>query len=77
MNFTSYLNVTVLKDLEYQLYQTAIELDVALKMTQLFNTSEGKLLIKVAKFVYLGMKEYSSLPDVVSEESDNVDLICH
>ena len=44
-----------------------------LNMSQLSNT---KLLIKVAKFVYFGMKEYTSLPDVVSEEIDNVDLIC-
>ena len=35
-----------------------------------------KLLIKVAKFVYFGMKEYTSLPDVVSEEINNVDLNC-
>ena len=30
LNFTSYLNVMVLKNLEYQLYQNTIELDVAL-----------------------------------------------
>ena len=30
MNFISYLNVVVLKNLEYQLYQNTIELDVAL-----------------------------------------------
>ena len=35
-----------------------------------------ELLIKVAKFVYFGMKEYTSLSDVVSEEIDNVDLNC-
>ena len=32
--------------------------------------------MKVAKFVYLGMKEYASLPDVVREEIDIVDLNC-
>ena len=47
-----------------------------LKMTQLLNTNDRKLLIKVAKFVYLGMKEYAPLPDVVSEKIDNVDLNC-
>ena len=47
-----------------------------LKMSQLLNTNDRKLLIKVAKFVYFGMKEYTSLPDVVSEEIDNVDLNC-
>ena len=35
-----------------------------LKMTQLLNTNDRKLLMKVAKFVHLGMKEYTSLPDV-------------
>ena len=40
------------------------------------NIYDRKLLIKVAKFVYFGMKEYTSLPDVVSEEIDNVDLNC-
>ena len=30
--------------------------------------------MKVAKFVYLGMKEYTSLPDVVSENIDTADL---
>ena len=47
-----------------------------LKITQLLNTNERKLIIKVAKFVYLCMKEYTFLPDVVSEEIDNVDLNC-
>ena len=47
-----------------------------LKMSQLLNTNDRKLLIKVAKFVYFGMKEYTSLPDGVSEEIDNVDLNC-
>ena len=47
-----------------------------LKMSQLLNTNDRKLLIKVAKFVYFGMKEYTSFPDVVSEEIDNVDLNC-
>ena len=51
-------------------------LPVQLKMSQLLNTNDRKLLIKVAKFVYFGMKEYTSLPDVVSEEIDNVDLNC-
>ena len=45
-------------------------------MTQLLNTNDRKLLIKVAKFVYLGMKEYTSLPGVVSGDIDNVDLNC-
>ena len=47
-----------------------------LKMSQLLNTNDRKLLIEVAKFVYFGMKEYTSLPDDVSEEIDNVDLNC-
>ena len=47
-----------------------------LKMSQLLNTNDRKLLIKFAKFDYFGMKEYISLPDVVSEEIDNVDLNC-
>ena len=47
-----------------------------MKMSQLLNTNDRKLLIKVAKFVYFGMREYTSLPDVVSEEIDNVDLNC-
>ena len=34
------------------------------------------VLIKVAKFVYFGMKEYTSLPDVVSEEIDDINLNC-
>ena len=46
-----------------------------LKMSQLSNTSDRKLLIKVTKYVYFGIKEYTSLPDV-SEEIDNVDLNC-
>ena len=46
-----------------------------LKISQLLNTNDRKLLIKVAKFVHFGMKEYTSLPDVVSEEN-NVDLNC-
>ena len=75
MNFTSYLKLMVLKNLGYQLYQNTVELDVALrKMTQLLNTNDRKLLMKVAKFVYLGMKEYTSLPDVVSENIDTADL---
>ena len=45
-------------------------------MTQLLNTNGRELLIKVGKFVYLGMKEYTSLPDVVSENIDTVDLNC-
>ena len=48
----------------------------SLKMTQLLNTNDRKLLIKVAKIVHLGRKEYASLPDVVSEKIDNVDLDC-
>ena len=46
-----------------------------LKMTQSLNTNDRKLLMKVAKFVHLGMKEYISLPDV-SEIIDTVDLSC-
>ena len=46
-----------------------------LKMTQLLNTNDRKLLMKVAKFVHLGMKEYTSLPDV-SEIIDTADLSC-
>ena len=42
-----------------------------LKMSKLSNTNDRKLLIKVAKLVYFGMKEYTSLPDVVSEEIDS------
>ena len=45
-------------------------------MIQVLNTNDRKLLIKVAKFVYFGMKEYTSLPDVVSEKNDEVDLNC-
>ena len=30
--------------------------------------------MKDAEFVYLGMKEYTSLPDVMSEKIDTVDL---
>ena len=41
-------------------------------MSQLLNTNDRKLLIKVAKFAYFGMKEYTSLPNVVSEEIDNI-----
>ena len=47
-----------------------------LKISQLLNTNDRKLLIKVAEFVYSGMKEYTSLPDVVNAEIDNVDLNC-
>ena len=47
-----------------------------LKMSQLLYTNDRKLLTQVAKFVYFGMKEYTSLPDVVSEEIDDVDLNC-
>ena len=43
-------------------------------MTQLLNTNDRKLLMKVAKFVHLGMKEYTSLLDVVSENIDSADL---
>ena len=39
-------------------------------MTQLSNTNYRKLLMKVAKFVDLGMKECTSDPDVVSEDID-------
>ena len=49
---------------------------MSLLTRQSLNTNDRKLLIKVAKFVCLGMKEYTSLPDVVSEEIDNVDLNC-
>ena len=45
-------------------------------MSQLFNTNDRNVLIKVAKFVYSGMEEYTSLPDVLSEEIDNVGLNC-
>ena len=45
-------------------------------MSQLLNTNDRKLLSKVAKCVYFGMKEYKSLPEVVSEQIDNVDLNC-
>ena len=44
-------------------------------MTQLLNTNDRKLLMKVAKFVHLGAKEYTSLPDA-SENIDTVDLSC-
>ena len=44
-------------------------------MTPLSNTNERKLLMKVAKFVHLGMKEYTSLPDV-SEIIYTADLSC-
>ena len=54
----------VLKNLEYQANLNTTELNAA------------QLLIKVATFVYFGMKEYISLPDVASEEIDNVDLMC-
>ena len=47
-----------------------------LKISQLLNTNHRNLLNKVVKFVYFGMKEYTSLPNVVSEEIDNVDLNC-
>ena len=70
MNFTSYSNAVVLKNLDYQLCQTIIELDAA-QMSQLLNTNDRKLLIKVAKCVYFGMQEYTSLPEI-----DNVDLNC-
>ena len=40
------------------------------KMTQLSNTNYRKLLMKVAKYVDLGMKECTSVPDVVSEDID-------
>ena len=43
-------------------------------MTQLLNTNLRKLLMKVAKFVHVGM-EYISLPDV-SEIIDTADLSC-
>ena len=46
-----------------------------LKMTQLLNTNDRMLLMKVAKFVHLGMKEYTSLPDV-SKTIDTADLSC-
>ena len=78
MNFTSYLNVMVLKNLEYQAYQKILQnyRCSTLKMSRLLNTNDRKLIIKVAKFVYFGMKEYTFLPDFVSEEIDNVDLNC-
>ena len=46
-------------------------------MTQLLNTNDRKVLMKVAKFVHLGMKEYTSLPDV-SEiiDTSTADLSC-
>ena len=46
-----------------------------LKTSQFLNTNDRKLLIKAAKCVYFGIKECTSLPDVVSEETDNVDLL--
>ena len=46
-----------------------------LKMTQLLNTNDRKLLMKFAKFVHLSMKDYTSLPDV-SEIIDTADLSC-
>ena len=45
-------------------------------MSQSLNTNDRKVLIKVAKFVYFGMKEYTPLPHVVSVEIGNVDLNC-
>ena len=75
MNFISYLNehyglekLRILVIPKY--YRTRCS---TLKMTQLLNTNDRKLLMKVAKFVHLGMKEYTSLPDV-SEINDTADL---
>ena len=34
------------------------------------------VFVFVFVFTHFGMKEYTSLPDVVSEEIDNVDLNC-
>ena len=34
------------------------------------------VLIKVAKSVYFGMKKYTSLPDLVSVEIDDINLNC-
>ena len=48
---------------------------ITLKMTKLLNTNDRKLLMKVAKCVHLGMKEYTSLPDV-SEIIYTADLSC-
>ena len=45
-----------------------------LKMTQLSDTNDRQLLMKVAKFLHLG-KEYTSLPDV-SEIIDIADFCC-
>ena len=42
-------------------------------MTQLLNTNDRKVLMKVANCVHLGMKEYTSLPDV-SDIIDTADL---
>ena len=77
MNSTTYLNVMVLKNLGYLLYQNTIELDVhsTQKMTLLLNTNDRKLFMRVAKFVHLRMKEYTTLPDV-SENIDTVHLNC-
>ena len=44
-------------------------------MTQLLNTNDRKLLMKVVKCVHLGMNEYTSLPDV-SEIIDTANLSC-
>ena len=43
-----------------------------LKMTQLLNTNDRKLLMKVAKFVHLGMKEYTPLPDVMHQSIESL-----
>ena len=45
-------------------------------MTQFLDTNDRKLLINVDKFVYLAMREYTPLQDVVSEDIDNADLNC-
>ena len=39
-------------------------------MTQLSNKNDRKMLMKIANVVHLGMKDYISLPDVVSENID-------
>ena len=45
-------------------------------MSQLLNANGWKWLNKVAKCVHLGMKECTSLPNVVSEDIDAAGLNC-
>ena len=67
MNFTSYLKKLRISVIP-KYYRCRCS---TLKMTQLLRTNDRKLLMKVAKFVYLGMKEYTSLPDVLSEDIES------